>query len=326
MVKGIYRWHVDNIRDHIYEGKIARYDVRKRESGGTSVVIGSPMGIFGYFSGKYLGRGYQESKELGWRGRVKRLYGPLSYLSLLVVLLILLNIAVVLADSVWDVTANSAMILSAVVLAGVPNLHGRYLAKNDVRVTKELEQLVRNPSVERIDFALENIGHRHERANEAALKATSNILRNTPGKAIKYSSASPEAIYETLVQQVTSGSDGTTEDSLESLVWISRDHGRLPLQHASLFKGFVRADRSPIQVHATLILGNLELESERKRDAVARALQPAATDPDADVRNAAATALGNVPSGSAVALLQQLAEDSDPSVRRTAVETLQKHS
>lgn len=326
MLGKIYRWHMGTIRDHIYNEKMASYDVKKRQSGGTDVVVGHGPAIAGYYFGKILGHGLRQSNQLGWRERLLRLYGPGSYLLILVALLVVSSFGMAVLELAAGIELNPALILSTLVLAGVPNLHGRYLAKQDAAVTKRLERLSSNPSAEAIDLALENVGHRQGRANESALRAAARIVEESPGKAIKYSSAEPDAIYEILVEQVTSANTELTELSLRSLVWISRDYGQLPRRHAALFREFVQGERSPVQIYATLILGNMELTDGQQLEACARALKPAVEDPDGEVRAAAATALGNVPCEAAVKLLRQLTTDSDPTVRQTAAESLRELS
>ncbi|APX00183.1 hypothetical protein CHINAEXTREME_20435 (plasmid) [Halobiforma lacisalsi AJ5] len=252
-----------------------------------------------------------------------RLYGPISYILLVGVLFLLLSLVLALFELTLEITLPPTIALSVMVLAGVPNLHGRYLAKKDAKEAKKLEGLIANPAAGEIDTAIENLAHRQERVNKAALRAAADILEDSPGKAIKYSSTSAESIYTELVRQVQSGDEETKELALKSLLWISRDHGHLPYQHAKLYSNLLQVTHSPIQIYSTLILGNIKLEDQSQYKACAKAIKPVVQDPDAEVRKAAATALGNLPCDVSLKLLNHLAKDSDRNVRHTANEALQ---
>lgn len=268
ILKKAYRWHLRNIRNHIYNEKMATHDVKKRASNSSDLIIGPPMVFVGYIYGKLLHRGYRQSQELGRRERFMRFYGPVAYLIsfflVFVVFALVLSFVWAVVELTFGWTVGDAWagvtLLAALAIAAVPHLHGRYLAKDDVRVTKELEELVTNPSVERVDLAFKNIDHHQERTKNSALKALATLFEGSPGKAIKYSSASAETIYSKLVQRLEAADRETeAELCLRSLAWLSRDHGHLPYHHAKQFSQLVKANNSSIQVNATLHLSEIEV-------------------------------------------------------------------
>ena len=212
----------------------------------------------------------------------------------------------------------------SIFIAITPNIHARYLSRKDFKLTTKLQSLTDTCPTDRVDEAINHLDHRRYPVRLAAARVLLSIVSDNPGKAVKYSSKDPEALCNKLIQRIQKDDQEVQEISLRCLSWLSRDYEHLLLPYAKLFANLVRSDHTPFQVNSTIILGNLELSEQDKIEKCAQAIKPAVKDPDADVRHAAAVALGTAPCENSLRMLDHLTEDSDSDVRQRASQSLQK--
>lgn len=334
MFRKIYRLHVNRIKKNIYKAKMKRYELSKSRSNSTNIIIGHPVAIGGAMYGKALGEGIRRMRSMGFRESVKLLfwsmYGPTTYIISMILTLFVIGFFVGLLRLIAGIDLLSSdpwamfMMLIFFGVPAIPNLHGRYLARSDVKTTKRLQNSVGDASIDQIDEALQHIDHNHYQTRIAAAKVLATIIKGSPGKAVKYSSSDPESICEILIKQLQSDDGDMQELSIRCLSWMSRDYGQALHPYPKLFANFVQSDHTPLQVHSITILGNIGATDPDRRPAYVRAIKPGVTDPDADVRTAAANALGKLPCDPALGLLEELIQDTDPDVRQRASATVQQ--
>jgi len=326
MVVKLYWSHVTYLSDILYEKKVNRHEAKKSRSGGNNIIVWHPIVLIGILYGKLIGRELRGMKSESLseipKNLFKLVYGVVTsfvlFFTVLVSSYILFVTGVIpLSD---DVGALSFPL--SVLIAITPNIHARYLSRKDFKLMTELQKHKNNPSTEDIDKIVQYLDHRRYAIRFEAAQTLISIVSESPGKAIKYSSKNPEEFCEILIQQLQKDDREIQELCIQCLSWISRDYKNVLLPHAGLFANLVRSDHTPFQIHSTIILGNFELSDQKKVKKFTNAIKPAVEDPDADVRAAAATSLGNLPCEYSIKILHHLEDDVDSDVRQQASESL----
>lgn len=329
MIQRLYWSHVNYLSNILYEKKVNRHEAKKsRSNNNNNIIVWHPIALIGVFYGKLIGRELHgmrsESLSEVPKNLFKLTYGVIT--SFIIFWSVLISSYILFVTGVFpasdDVGALSFPL--AIFIAIAPNIHARYLVRNDFKLMINLRKIRNNRSTENIDKAVQHLDHRRHDIQFEAARALMSIISNSPGKAIKYSAKDPEEICEILIQQLQKDDREIQELCIQCLSWISRDYRRVLLPHAGLFAELIRSDHTPFQIHSTTILGNLELSSSEKIKKCVNAIKPAVKDPDADVRAAAATSLGNLPCEYSLKMLHHLKDDVDSEVCQRASESLSK--
>jgi len=328
MILRLYWIHVNYLSNILYEKKVNRNEAKKLRSGNNNIIVWHPIALIGIFYGKLIGRELRGMKSESLsevpKNIFKLTYGVITsfiiFWSVLISSYILFVTGVLPASD--DVGALSFPL--AIFIAIAPNIHARYLVRNDFKLMINLGEIGNNRSTEDIDKPIQHLDHRRYAIRFEAAHALVSIISESPGKAIKYSSKDPEEICEILIQQLQKDEREIQELCIQCLSWISRDYRRVLLPHAELFAKLIRSDHTPFQIHSTTILGNLELSSSEEVKKCANMIKPAVKDPDADVRAKAAKSLGNLPCEYSLNMLHHLEEDVDSEVCQRASESLSK--
>ncbi len=105
---------------------------------------------------------------------------------------------------------------------------------------------------------------------------------------------------------------------------LSRDYASAFIPHVDTFKSAIKSADSDLQSCGVIVLGNVGIEQPQRQDEFIDVIEHAVTDPDSEVQRGAAIALGKLPSSRSIQLLEQLAENSDPAVRKQATRELQQ--
>jgi len=321
MIPRVYRWYVRRHRDYKFRGYLARYEQKQRESNGGAVVWGHPIAIFGYFAGRGIGRDLRrKSPHSGVVNRlVARFHGPIGFLVMLVV-------------GVLGYTALARLVghsgtqlpLAPVLFASIPIVHSHYLARQDLKEVKSFRGVNDENCLAAIERAYDRLSHRQRAVRADATRVLRNCFEQSPGKAVKQLEDDPSEVRDALLATLDADDAATTEHALACLKWFSRDYGRLLVEDGGAVATYLDDGNSALQAHAAVAVGNIGSQDPERTVEYANVLTDVVKDPDAEVRYAAAVALGSLPCKRAGKMLKYLTDDTDPDVRRQAEEGLQQ--
>lgn len=320
MLSRLYNWWVDRHRDYKYRSYLAKHEQGSSGAGG-AIIPANPAALFGYGMGKHIGdrMGALSRASDSWYGRLLIVYhGPVAFFAFLCIGAVLYSVLV------SPFTQGSTGALLPLIFAVTPILHAHSRARDDLRTTKRLRNATQPTDPDVLALAYENLDHRQRPARYAAFGVLQRAFTDSPGKAVKRLSEDPDEIGDTFVAHSETDDATIVESCVICSKWLSRDFAAALYPHRKRFLEYLSSDSSVLQANAAVIVGNVGASDGERVDEYAKALQSVVRDPDADVRQAAVTALANLPCKRSAKLLKHLTDDSDPEVRRNATAAFQR--
>ena len=218
MFKKYYLRVVNTHRDYKYEKKVERYKLETQSSSKTTVLIGYPMSILGYFAGKTVGKdmkAFFNSTDSVLEVIIRRFSGPTIF-----VFFFLLGAIVFLPVAIL---INEVVYTGAAMTVGVaPVAHANYLARCDLKTTKKLRENSEHLQPKIVETAFQSIHHHQQPIRESAFQVLQRSFNNSPGATVKQLSAEPESICKSLLNCLEYEDLPTQQRSLACLRWFSR--------------------------------------------------------------------------------------------------------
>lgn len=248
----------------------------------------------------------------------------LGFLGLYIVLGLAFTLALTPLDTMSNVDRETGAHLAMLVAFAMVAYSG-WNARGDVKRRSRTYELQERPTVEAAAEAYTYLDARDPETRNNAVLTVSRASEEAPGKVVKALPVEVEILVADLVELLNDNHHHVRGNAATALAWYSRDYTDVVLEHAEEIELAMNSQESAVRANLAIVLGNVGIAAPERADEFAKAIDPAVTDEDPEVRHSAAIGLGMLSCGRAADMLKQLSRDQNPHVREQAGQSLQNH-
>lgn len=187
------------------------------------------------------------------------------------------------------------------------------------RLRKSVEQ----PSISGAAAGFRRLDSPHPELRNLAVKALLPACKKRPDAFVEAVGVPPEEVAETLLGRLSDDHPGVRRSAAVALRWLSRAYGETLTGRLNRLYSVSKSADPAVGAPLAVTIGNVGRAAGEDRSKFAKALKPAVTSDDAEVRQAAAIGLGYVPCRESEAMLRHLSADDEQSVAERAKRSLQ---